>query len=77
MRCLRYRSCLSLVALALTLAGCATGVLDVTFLAPTTNTDGSPLTDLNSYRVYYGTTEHPCPGGRVIAAAAPKEPLPP
>jgi predicted membrane-bound dolichyl-phosphate-mannose-protein mannosyltransferase len=74
----RRRSLLSAVALALTLAGCASGgVLDVTFLAPTTNTDGSPLTDVNSYRVYYGTTEHPCPGGRVIAAAAPKVPLPP
>ena len=75
LRCLSF---LSPVSIALTLAGCASGgVLDVTFLAPTTNNDGSPLTDLNSYRVYYDTTEHPCPGGRVIAAAAPKVPLPP
>ena len=26
----------------------------MTWTAPTTNTDGSPLTDLASYRVYYG-----------------------
>ena len=68
---------LSSAALVLTLAGCAGGgVIDVTFLAPATNTDGSPLTDLNSYRVYYGTTEHPCPGGRPIVAAAPKVQVP-
>jgi len=65
------------VALALTLAGCASGgVLDVTFTAPTTNVDGSPITDLASYRVYYATTEQPCPGGRVVTAAAPKVRLP-
>ena len=74
LRCLSY---LSPASIALTLAGCAGGgVIDATFFAPTRNTDGSPLTDLNSFRVYYGTTEHPCPGGRAIAAAAPKE-LPP
>ena len=29
------------------------------------------------YRVYYGTTDAPCPGERAIVAAAPKIPLPP
>jgi hypothetical protein len=38
------------------------GVLDASWIAPTTNTDESPLTDLASYRVYYGTTNPPCPG---------------
>jgi fibronectin type III domain protein/Big-like domain-containing protein len=38
------------------------GVLDASWIAPTTKTDGSPLTDLASYRVYYGTTNPPCPG---------------
>jgi len=70
-------SFLSPASIALALAGCAGGgVIDATFFAPTRNTDGSTLTDLNSFRVYYGTTEHPCPGGRAIVAAAPKE-LPP
>ena len=40
----------------------AAGVLDVAWTAPTTNTDGSRLTDLASYRVYYGTGASPCPG---------------
>jgi hypothetical protein len=42
------------------------GVLDATWTAPTTNRDGSPLTDLVSYRVYYSTTNPPCPDGPFI-----------
>jgi hypothetical protein len=52
------------IAAAIAASGCTTavdssrgagpGVLEVTWTAPTTNTDGSPLTDLASYRVYYG-----------------------
>ncbi len=38
------------------------GVLDASWVAPTTNTDGSPLTDLAFYRLYYGTASTPCPG---------------
>ncbi len=43
-------------------ASAAAGMLDVLWIAPTTNTDGSPLMDLESYRVYYGTSGTPCPG---------------
>jgi hypothetical protein len=39
------------------------GVLDASWTAPTTNTDGSPLTDLAAYRVYYSPTNPPCPDG--------------
>ena len=46
------------------------GVLDATWAAPTTNTDGSPLTDLASYRVYYSTTGPPCFSGRVLTVAS-------
>jgi len=74
---LHWRSIISLLTTALILTGCASGVLDVSFLAPTTNTDGSPLTDVVAYRVYYGTADAPCPGGRATLAAAPKVPLPP
>jgi hypothetical protein len=37
------------------LAGCAAreGVLLASWMPPTTNTDGSPLTDLASYRIYF------------------------
>src|SRR6516225_7495010 len=41
-----------------------TGVLDVSWTAPTTNTDGTPLNDLASYNVYYAASPtNPCPTG--------------
>ena len=46
------------------------GILDASWTAPTTNTDGSPLTDLASYRVYYGTSGAPCPGGTFLQTAS-------
>src|SRR5438309_1273694 len=42
------------------------GVLDASWTAPTTNTDGSPLIDLASYRVYYGASAPQCPGGTFV-----------
>jgi Fibronectin type III domain len=33
-----------------------TGTVTLTWTAPATNTDGSPLTDLAGFKVYYGTT---------------------
>ena len=47
------------------------GILDATWTAPTTNTDGSPLTDLKSYRVYYGTSSAPCLGSSLAQIASP------
>ena len=46
------------------LAGCAAreGVLLVSWMPPTTNTDGSRLTDLASYQIYFNTVGSPCPG---------------
>jgi Bacterial Ig domain len=46
------------------------GILDASWTAPTTNTDGSPLTDLSSYRVYYGTSSSPCPGSTTSVVVA-------
>ena len=37
-------------------AGPTTGSATLSWSAPTQNTDGSPLTDLAGYHVYYGTT---------------------
>ena len=66
------------LATVLILAGCAaSGVLDASWVAPITNADGSPVTDVVSYRVYYSTTDPPCPTGSAIVVAAPKVPLPP
>jgi hypothetical protein len=47
------------------------GVLDASWTAPTTNTDGSPLTDLAFYRLYYGPAVSPCPGSAPVQVAAP------
>ena len=52
------------------------GVLDASWTAPTTNTDGSPLNDLASYRVYYGTSSTPCPNGTFVTVPSPS-PQPP
>jgi Fibronectin type III domain len=51
---------------ALVMAGCASGVLDVSWSAPKTNVDGTPRTDATSYRVYYSTMKQPCPSGSFV-----------
>ena len=61
-------------------AGCATreareprkGELLVSWMPPTTNSDGSPLTDLASYRIYFNTDKKvpPCPGGLSVKVDA-------
>src|SRR3990170_181973 len=37
------------------------GVVDATWNAPTTNADGTALTDLATYHVYFGASNPPCP----------------
>ena len=59
---------LSCVVVATTTA--SGGILDASWTAPTTNTDGSPLTDLAFYRLYYGTSSFPCPGGTSVQVPA-------
>ncbi len=46
------------------------GILDASWTAPTMNANGSPLTDLAAYRVYYGTSGAPCPGGTFLQTAS-------
>jgi hypothetical protein len=59
-------------ALVIVAVGAAhAGTLDVSWTAPTSNEDGSPLTDLASYRVYYGSTSTPCPGSSYSEFASP------
>jgi Divergent InlB B-repeat domain len=53
------------------------GVLDASWTAPTTNTDGSALTDLASYRVYFGTSATPCPSGTFVTVPSPSSTPPP
>ena len=47
----------NLAAFAIQVVGTATGSATLTWQPPTGNTDGSPLSDLAGYRVYWGTTQ--------------------
>lgn len=62
-----------MLVLAAVLAGCAgkSGFLDLSWTAPTANADGSPSVDIASYRVFYGPTPSPCPGGTYITVPSP------
>jgi Big-like domain-containing protein/ASPM-SPD-2-Hydin domain-containing protein len=78
MRGTNARSAVACTGLGLLLCGIllvtepgTAGILDATWTAPTTNTDGSPLTDLASYWLYYGTSSSPCPGSSSIQVASP------
>ena len=52
--------------------GSAAGVLDASWTSPTTNIDGSALTALASYRVYYvASNASPCPGITFLEVASP------
>jgi hypothetical protein len=50
------KSTTSLAAFTITVNAATTGSAAVSWVAPTTNTDGSPLTNLAGFRVYYGTS---------------------
>jgi Fibronectin type III domain len=66
-------ACLTLPVLASVLAGCASmrgGVLDLSWTPPTANVDGTPATDIASYRIYYGTMPSPCHSGSLLTVAA-------
>lgn len=46
----------SLAAFTVTVTQVANGTATISWVPPTQNTDGSPLTDLGGYRIYYGTS---------------------
>src|SRR2546428_6896593 len=55
----------------LTATPAGAGILDASWTAPTTNSDGSPLTDLASYRVYDRTAGSPCSGASFFPVLSP------
>jgi len=59
----------SLPAFAITLAQAATGSVTLTWTPPTKNTDGSQLTDLAAYKIYYGLSQgdYPRPVARRLS----------
>jgi hypothetical protein len=71
------RTAVNLLGLGLLLGGVLlvaapgrAGVLDASWTAPTTNTDSSPLRDLALYRLYYGSSNPPCPGSSFLEVAS-------
>jgi hypothetical protein len=48
----------NLAAFSITVVGTATGSAMLSWNPPTQNTDGSPLTNLAGYRVYWGTSQN-------------------
>ena len=45
----------ALAAFTITVTQVANGTATISWIPPTQNTDGTPLTDLGGYRIYYGT----------------------
>lgn len=63
---------LALVWLLAVVPAVQAGYLDLDWDAPTTNVNGSPLTDLSEYRVYAGTSSPPpCPGPAYVSVPSP------
>src|SRR5712664_1390012 len=60
----------ALAGVVLAAATAHAGILDTSWTAPTMNVDGTPLTDLASYRVYYGVSNPPCPGSSYLQVAS-------
>jgi hypothetical protein len=72
-RCVRWFSAIGLLfnGILVLAASSQAGVLDASWIAPIANTDGSPLTELALYRVYYSIFDAPCPGSTFVEVASP------
>jgi hypothetical protein len=62
---------LTLASVIIGVAGAHAGSLPLQWDAPTTNADGTPLSDLASYRIYLGTTTPTCPSASFHTITAP------
>ena len=62
---------LTLASVIIGVAGVHAGSLPLQWDAPTTNVDGTPLSDLASYRIYLGTTTPTCPSASFHTITAP------
>jgi hypothetical protein len=57
----------SLAAFSVTVQAVAVGSATLSWTPPTTNTDGSPLTDLAGYKVYWGTSPGNYPNSTTLS----------
>jgi hypothetical protein len=62
---------LTLAGVIITAASADAASVSLTWNAPTTNADGSALTDLGSYRIYLGTATPSCPSASFLTVASP------
>ena len=60
----------SLPAFSISVAAPPTGTVTLSWTPPTTNSDGSPLTDLAGYRIVYGTASRTYTQSLTIGAPA-------
>lgn len=69
----RRRTAIVLVLAAVTAvgSGAEAASLSLSWNAPSTNADGTPLTDLAGYRVYIGTTLPACPSASFHSVSSP------
>ena len=56
----------SLAAFSVTVQAVSLGTATLTWLPPTTNTDGSPLTNLAGYKIYWGTSQGNYPNSTTL-----------
>jgi hypothetical protein len=56
----------ALAAFNVTVQAVATGSATLSWLPPTTNTDGTPLTNLAGYKVYWGTQQGTYPNSATL-----------
>jgi len=62
-RLLAFTAVLAISAVMLVPGAGWAGDATLSWTAPGTNTNGSALTDLSGYKLYYGTSPVTCPGG--------------
>lgn len=58
----------SLPAFSIAVQAVATGSVTLSWTAPTQNTDGSPLTNLSGYKIYWGTSSGSYPNSASVSA---------
>jgi hypothetical protein len=66
---------LTVTGILLLAASSHAGVLTASWTAPSTNTDGSALTSVGLYRLYYSTSSSPCLGPTFVEVAPPTSSL--
>jgi Bacterial Ig domain len=67
MTAIRTASLIVALCLFSTVTAATAAVLDISWVAPTVNANGSVLNDLMSYRVYYGASPAPCLGPSFVS----------